>query len=153
MPRDSPWFGEAFVQFDIDPTGNPVFADVPTLGSGASFGSLPQIGVFNDASLIFVDVGLGRWLVRNQRGPRTTGFALMGELHYLSTLNDTDAVSGNGLTVGDVSRRFDLLTLTLGTHAKFASGFELAVGMVVPIRRGPEQPFDYEATVQTEYQF
>lgn len=150
---DSPWFGQAFVQFDVDSTGNPVLADVPTLGNVPTSRSLPQIGVFNDASILFVDMALGRWLVRNQRGNRTTGFALMGELHYLSTLNDTDSVSGNGLTVGDISPRIDQLNLTLGTHAKFASGFEFAVGGVIPIRRGSEQPFDYEITVQTEYQF
>jgi hypothetical protein len=150
---DSPWFGQAFVQFDIDTTGNPVFADVPTLGGTPTSNSLPQIGVFNDASILFVDMGMGRWLVKNQRGPRTTGFAVMGELHYLSTMNDADSVSGNGLTVGDVSRRLDILNLTLGTHAKFASGFESAVGVVIPLRRGDEQPFDYEVSVQTEYQF
>ena len=144
------FFHESFVQFDIDPYGNPVYADIAGLGNSGPLGR-PRIGVINDASVLFVDAAFGYWLVNSPCGRGLTGMAPVVEFHYATSVNDTDVVEGNGLTVADTTRRFDVLNLTLGNHMRFGQRIEVAAGMTLPLRTGNDEPFDYEALVQVNF--
>ncbi len=147
-------FAEAFVQFDIDPYGNTVLADVPNvIDPPSGRRRLPQIGVLNDATFLFVDVGTGVWVYRNPNARWLNGVAPVAELHYSTTTSDTDVVSGNNLELRDLSRRLDILNLTLATHLTFQSGLEVSSGVAIPLRTGDDDPFDYEVSLQCDWKF
>ncbi len=146
-PNDR-FFNETFFQFDLDGKGDRVFADAAGASTGAS---LPLIGRLNDASIMFVDTTFGWWLCKDTRGGKVSGIAPIVEFHYGTTVNDTDAVAGNGLTVADISRRLDILNLTLGTHFVPRRGPQMSLGMVLPLRHRDDRPFDYEGILQLNW--
>lgn len=146
-PNDR-FFNLTFLQFDLDGKGDRVFADAMGAPLG---GSLPQIGRLNDASIMFVDTTFGWWLCRDTFGSKVTGIAPIVEFHYGTSLTNTDVVSGNGLTVADISRRIDILNLTLGTHFYPRRGPQMSVGFVLPLRNGDDRPFDYEGILQLNW--
>ncbi len=126
-------FLQGFVQADFDLNGN----DVHTADRGYE-------GVFQDQNLLFVDVAAGHWLHRS-RHPRAriAGLAAIAELHYTSTLNDTDSVGG----LSNRFNRMDVLNATGALH--FQSGLtSLRVGGAAPLRSDEERLFDAEIIVQ-----
>jgi len=148
---NSRFFSQTFVQFDIDPYGNTVFADVPDLANlPTGPRTLPAIGKFNDATMLFVDVGFGGWLYRNNCGRLVKGIAEVVEFHYSTTVSDTDQVEGNGLLLGDLSRRLDVLNVTLATHFSLRGGLEVSSGFGIPVRSGFDKPFDFEYLLQVD---
>jgi len=82
---------------------------------------------------------------------------LLTELHYTTTLEDADSVSGLGtrtaFTFGNSANRVDLLDLTVGVHAEIAERTTCRVAGVVPLRRGDDRSFDSEVQVQLERRF
>ena len=139
-------FWQAFLQFDIDANGNTVLADL-------SGGALPKIGVFNDATLMFIDLGTGYELYRDDYASLLRRVTALAEVHYSSTLQDEDVVAGNGLTVGGFFRRFDVVDLTLGASALLGQHTSVRPGIVMPLLTGKNRHFDYEATIQVNVFF
>ena len=132
---------QAFVQLDIDTNGNPVFGN----GSG---GSLQRIGSLQDPTLLNADLSGGHWLYRDfDRSVCLNGLAMIAELHYSTTLQDADVVSGNGITITDTSNRLDVLNGTVGMHLLFQDGLTATTGFSFPFRSGDDQQFDYEIGV------
>jgi hypothetical protein len=133
-------FWQAFVQLDIDANGNPVRGDV----TGAN---VAPIGVFQDATLLFVDVGMGYRAYQNPNGA-VTQISPVAELHYATTLQDIDTVAGGGLTVQGVTDRFDVLNLTLGVDFATQGAVNIRPAVAFPLTGGSGNQFDYEAMLQ-----
>jgi hypothetical protein len=140
------WFTQVFLQLDIDTSGSVVEGDVDG-------GPLPRIGVLQDSTLLFVDVGVGYWLYENPCACRLTGAAAVVELHYATTLQDSDIVAGNGLAIGNASARYDQLDLTVGVDFKLGERTSIRPGVVVPLRDGDDRLFDYEAQLQVNVSY
>ena len=153
VPADA-FFYQAFAQLDIAGTGNSVEID-------DSFGQ-ERIGRLNDQTLLFLDATGGAWLYRNPNS-RVAGIASILELHYTTTLQDSDnlgVVAGGGssdpaaLTIptprsllffGNPNNRFDLLNGTVGLHTVLQNGTSLRVGGVFPLyQRDDKRLFDAE---------
>ena len=126
------WFFQSFIQADIDLNGNDVLST-----NGFE-------GVLQDQNLLFVDASLGKWLFRNNDPfARVSGVAFITELHYTTTLNDTDQVAGlqNGLNRLDVLNATGALNVSLGRTS-------LRVGAAAPLRQDEERLFDAEVIFQ-----
>jgi hypothetical protein len=139
-------FIQSFAQLDIDSNGNTVRGDLMAM-------NLKQIGVIQDPTLLFLDASFGYWLYDEPEGECLTGVAPIVELHYTTTLNEADLVKRDGFTVGDLSRNFNILNLTLGTHFEFYDRCSLRPGFVIPLRDGDDQQFDFEFFLQANLGF
>lgn len=143
-PHES-FFYQMFVQGDFPTKGNPIDFVAPD-GPG-------HLGSLNEQSLLFLDFSAGYWLYRADSPTSTnwlTGLASVLELHYTSTLQDPDTVSGTlgsqGLVFnfGNAAGRVDVLNLTVGLHAQLASQTTLRVGGAFPLRDKDDKLFDAE---------
>jgi hypothetical protein len=130
-------FAQAFVQADFDLNGNDV-----TTAPGPT-------GVLQDQNLLFVDASLGRWL-RRSCDPRRclSGIAAMAELHYTTTLNDTDAVVG----IDNPFNRMDILNAAAVLHVQ-ARRTAFRFGGVAPLRDNEERLYDAQVVFQLNRQF
>ncbi|MFY7892004.1 MAG: hypothetical protein ACOVOJ_04915 [Pirellula sp.] len=131
------WFMQSFGQMNFAASGNEVVNQ-----NGL-------VGVFNEQNLLQTDIGLGRWIWQDDQRPVVTGLAAIFELHYTTTIQDTDRIQlGNSsFLVGELSNsanRQDLLNLTSGIQAQLGSLSALRVGVVVPLRDTPDRVFDSE---------
>lgn len=142
---DSGWYWQSFVQLDVAASGNRVEADV----TGAN---LQPVGTLQDQTLLFVDVGIGRWLTappaESDGGPAVAATA---EIHYSTTLNNADVVQGSGLSITSQANRYDVVNLTLGASVLLNDRFTIRPAMVVPLSGDDDRQFDYEAMVQMNY--
>ena len=123
--------------------------DVVTNGSRVDFGG-ETLGKLSDQSLFFADLSAGYWLYHNPGAYGITGLAPILELHYTSTLQDTDMVRGSDgqtfLEFTNVYNRVDLLNFTVGLHAEIGMT-TVSVGGVFPLRQGSNRVFDAEVQV------
>ncbi len=138
-PNDH-WFLQSFAQIRFAASGNDVVGDQG------------DYGVYTEQNLMQYDLGVGRWLYRDDRRDFFSGFALVSELHYTSTIQDTDsvAVPFSGVPSGLISNpanRLDLLNLTSGLHIQLGPKSNLRVGAVVPLQAVPDRVFDTELQV------
>jgi len=135
-------FLEVFAQADFDANGNPVLSAGPN-------SRLQTIGRFEDQSLLLLDAKAGFWLYRDPDARLLTGIIPTVELHYTSTMQNTD-------TVGPMTNPFnrtDWLNLTAGFHFLLGSRSTLTVASSAPLRTGDAGPFDSEIAVQFERRF
>jgi hypothetical protein len=139
---DSGWYWQSFVQLDFDLNGNPVRADM----TGTN---LQPVGVLQDQTLLFVDFGLGYWLRSPDQG--TPAVAATAELHWVTTLQNADAVSAAGLNITSTSNRYDVVNLSLGASILVNDSFTVRPAMVIPLANGDGEQFDYEAMVQMNF--
>ncbi|MEQ1824726.1 MAG: hypothetical protein ABL921_02225 [Pirellula sp.] len=137
-PNDD-WFLQAFTQLDFAASGNDVIA------------IQNRVGTFTEQNLFHADIALGRWLARDLGRPFLYGVASLLELHYATTIQDTDVINiaGNGLLSTLVNRfnRVDLLNLTAGLHFQLTPLSNFRVGAVTPLRANPDRTFDSELQV------
>ncbi len=143
-PNDR-WFVQGFAQVNFDTNGNDVYMNN---GEGMDY-----TGTFQDQSLLFVDLAIGRWLYRNPSARGLTAVVPTVELHYTSTLQNADVVRGFGpndtfTTVSSTYNRADVLDLTAGLHFLFGERSALTVAAVAPLRTGDNRMFDAECLVQ-----
>jgi hypothetical protein len=139
-PNES-WFWQAFWQFDIDANGNSVAGDINGV-------NLQPLGVIQDATLMFVDIGAGRRLYDNPCANCIQSVSAVAELHYSTTVQDADFINRNGLNIGTFTNRFDVLNLTLGVTLLSRSDISIRPAMVIPLRNDDDEQFDYEGVVQ-----
>lgn len=143
-PNDN-WFIQAFAQIDFAATGNEVIAN--NVG----------VGKYTEQNLLHLDATLGRWLAQDLDRYYLNGIAAIVELHYTSTLNNSDAVFVSSLGgfgyLGNPLNRLDLLNLTSGLHFQISELSNLRVGAVVPLRAQPERVFDSEIQVSFNRMF
>lgn len=146
------WFYHAFLQVDVPANGNPIDY-VDYYGSGT-------LGTYNEQTLLYLDVSLGRWWYRNPCARVLTGLAGLVELHYTTALQDSDLIyqplEGSTWTrfwFTNLANRVDELNLTAGLHAELAHDTVVRTGAVVPLRQADNREFDAELQVQIERRF
>jgi hypothetical protein len=142
---DDDWFVQSFGQIDFAASGHDVIT-----GIGRN-------GTYTEQSLLQADVALGRWLARGMGYHYLSGIAGVVELHYTSTIQDSDQIFVNSpgvvgqLRVSD--NRTDLLNLTSGLHFQLSPLANLRFGVVVPLKNAPDRVFDTELQVSFNRQF
>jgi hypothetical protein len=151
VPNDK-LFYQAFLQVDLPTNGNRIdYVDTNGTPTSGTFGTL------NDQTLLYADLSVGYWLSRNPCADWVTGLAAVVELHYTTTLQDADIVSGNTssqfFSFGNFSNRVDVLDLTMGLHAELGNQTLCRVAGVVPLRTGDDRLFNGEVQVQLERRF
>lgn len=142
---DRPYFINAFLQVDLATGGNRI--DAAEFGGPAT-----TLGLYNPQNLLYVDLGFGYWLYQNEGSEGLTNLAALLELHYTSTLQDTDSVTGlaGGRAVDFTNNfnRFDILNLTAGLQAQLNTLTFVRVACVVPLGAADDERF-----FDTELQF
>lgn len=134
---------QAYFQADVAANGDPVFGNL----AGTS---LPQIGTFNDSTLLNIDVAASHVLHRNQRGSLRQLIA-NAEVHYTGTLQESDFIRSGNLTYTNLKRNFNVVNATGGFHFVFCNDIIVTPAMSIPLRSGLDEQFDYEAIVQLNY--
>lgn len=149
---DRPYFVNAFAQVDFAANGSRI--DVGPVG-----GTPQTLGRFNEQNLLFLDLGAGYWLYRDEYSEgRLTSLAAITELHYTTSIQDTDTVAGmaGGRPFNFTNRfnRFDILNLTSGVQAQVFNATSVRVAVVVPLGSGEDRRFfDNELQVQVNRRF
>lgn len=136
-----PFFIHAFVQLDVDLNGNLVSVD-----NGF------DTGVVRNQTMLFVDLGMGKWFYRDPNAPMVTGLAGLFEVHYQTALEDADMVTlmaiGQDITFGGSPNRFDVVNLTGALQFDLGQRSSLRVGASAPVTQGTDRFFDAEFAVQ-----
>jgi len=151
VPNDK-LFYQAFLQVDVPTNGNRIdYVDTNGTPTSGTFGTL------DDQTLLYADLSVGYWLSRNPCADWVTGLAGVVELHYTTTLQDADIVTGTTssrfFSFGNFSNRVDVLDLTVGLHAELGNQTLCRVAGVVPLRTGDDRLFNGEVQVQLERRF
>ena len=81
------------------------------------------------------------------------GLALASELQYQTTLESTDTVSGNGLTLTETSNAIDMFSATLGVHAYLFNQLSLSGGVGLPLSSGDKKEYDVSAVFMANWHF
>jgi hypothetical protein len=146
---DDQFFAQFAAQLDFDAHGNPV----NFVAAGG-----PQDGVIQDQTLLFLDASFGYWLFHYPNsGGIITGVAPMIELHYNTTLEDSDIVDSTDVdpagsfvtgTITNFRGRLDVMNLTGALRLELAGTSYLTFFGVAPLRSGDDQLFDVEFGVQ-----
>jgi hypothetical protein len=125
-------FYQAFAQLDFDTNGNIV-------RRGNSSGRI------HDQTLLMFDLQVGYWLYRNECCCRyLTGIAPVAELHYTTTIEDSDSVLG----VSNPFNRQDILNITGGLQVSLGRLAMLTVAASAPLRDEEDALYDAELLVQ-----
>jgi hypothetical protein len=145
-------FYHAFLQVDVPTNGNRIDY-VDFFGPG-------RIGDYNEQTLMYLDLSVGRWLYRDPCARFLTGLAGLIEVHYTTALQDADLnlqlLSGDLPTLfafSNFANRIDEVNLTVGLHAEIANDTLCRVGAVFPLNDGDDRSFDAELQVQVERRF
>jgi hypothetical protein len=157
-PGDPQWgwgngvFMSGFLQFDAAANGNTILFTDPSSGVSA------PLGKYNEQNLLFADLAVGYWLYRNPFAERWTGLAVVGEVHYTTSVQDPDLVAGTaggaGAAITNTSNRFDIVNGTIALQALMFEVSSLRVGGVFPMGSRPDQRmFDAELQVQFNRRF
>jgi hypothetical protein len=143
-------FYQGFLQIDVPANSNTVNADAPALAS-------PLSGRLHEQTVMYLDLGTGCWLHRNPHAHLLTGLAALVEIHYATTLSDSDSLllveDPTILAFGNSANRVDEVNLTVGLHAELRSNTILRVGGVFPLTDRHNRSFDSELQVQVERRF
>lgn len=160
-PGDPSWgwsdglFLSGFAQIDIATNGN----TVQFVGPGGV--ALGDLGKFNEQNLLFLDLAMGYWLYRDSDAPRLTGLAVVGEVHYVTTVQDSDFLVGAGAipgfpggfagtAIGSPDNRFDVVNGTIGIQALLFDASSLRVAGVFPLGTGEDERF-FDSEVQVQF--
>lgn len=136
------WFFNSFSELDVALNGNRFRND---------FLGQPGLGLINEQTLGMLSIGGGRWLRFDPNRRIVNGIAVLSELNYTTTLQDSDLVKESyvlqTIMVQNVSNRSDHLNLTVGGHLAIGSS-SLRFGFVQPLRTGDDRLFNQELNVQ-----
>ncbi|MEM8668897.1 MAG: hypothetical protein AAGG48_15360 [Planctomycetota bacterium] len=135
---------QAYLQLDTAVNGDPVYGDL-------TGNSLPRLGVFNDSTLMNIDVAMSHVMFRNANPSPLQQIIANAELHYTGTLQPSDFVSNGQLTYTNLKRNFNVVNATAGMHFVLHNDVVVTPAMSVPISDGLDEQFDYEAVVQVNW--
>ena len=142
-PPEPRFFVELFGELDFETFGNVVSAPDPiTLRT-------TTVGRYNDQALALMDLKLGYWLYRDPEARWVTGIVPTAELHYTTTLQNSDSVAG----VSNPFNRMDIIDLTGGIHVLLGQMSTLTVAGAIPLTRNENKMFDAEFFVQFDRRF
>jgi hypothetical protein len=138
-PNDR-FFSQALLQVSTVTNGNPTYLDIPQLG-------LLQFGTLNDPTWLFASVNVGYWAHRMDSSQCLSGIAPTFELHYNTTLQDTDSINVGPFQVGDRFSHLEMVNLVAGVNFEFFGHSYLSLGYVAPVTNGADRFFDGELRV------
>jgi hypothetical protein len=141
-PNDR-FYVQAGLQFDFDPSGNPVYVREP----GDEF---IRGGVLTDQTYLYASTAVGYWLYQCDNG-LLTGVSLQGELHYDRTLGRRDVVQTGSVLVADMNDNIDVLNATVGANFAFCDRATLALGVSFPV--AGERLYDWSLMAQLNMRF
>lgn len=137
QPR-SDFYMIGFLQLDFDTGGNSVLADI----TGRN---LREIGVLQESTWLFADVSLGySFYEASSSDSLVQRLTAIGELHYSTTLQEADSVSGNDIVVTSISNRSDVLNATAGLLLSTNRRSMVTSAVSVPLRDGDDRQFNME---------
>ncbi|MDA1049493.1 MAG: hypothetical protein O3C40_03310 [Planctomycetota bacterium] len=150
-------FQHAFIQLGVPLNGNTIaFTGLEAGGPTGSFGE------YNDQTLLHVNLAGGVWLHRDECAPLLTGVAALAELHYTTTLQDADAVTGTRPVAGpdtatlaysNRAGNVDVVNLGTGLHLEVRNDTNVRVAGVFPITSSDNRFFDAELSVQVSRRY
>jgi hypothetical protein len=157
-PGDPRWgwgnglFLTGFAQIDTPTASNTVNVVNPDRTiAGAPLGKL------TDQTLGFLDLGGGYWVYRDPYAERWTGLAVVGELHYTTSMTNADriagTVAGNPIVLNANDPRFDVLNGTIGVQALMFDASSFRVAGVFPLGNENRRLFDSEVQFQFNRRF
>lgn len=149
---DDRFFVLGFWQIDLAASGNEVLA------SNSQFSTPQSLGYLNEQNVMYFDIAFGGWAYRNHSADVLTGIAVLGEVHYTTTLQNTDDLrvtsQGTLIDISNPYNRQDVVNLTAALQFEIASTTTLRVAGVFPLGERPDQRFfDAEVQVQLNRQF
>ncbi len=155
-PGDPAWgwgnglFLTGFGQLDVAANGNRV--EVGPLGDP----SFPA-GTFTEQNLLFLDIAAGCWLYRDPDAYRLTGLAAVAELHYTTSLQESDSLAIGAdpsfVLLRSPASDFGILNLTAGLQALLFDASSLRVACAFPLGGENQRFFDSELQVQFNRRF
>ncbi len=133
--------------------------DVPTNANAIQFSDASPALINTELleqTLLYVDYSLSTLIYEAGRSTRSghdiQRISGLTELHYTTTLEDSDAIQINtGLNtfrLTSLGNRLDVLNLTLGLQTVLNNGAQLRFGTVTPITDGDDRFFDFEVQAQ-----
>jgi len=140
-PNDS-FYAQLGLQFDFDPSGNPVKVLTP--------GGLSRIGVLHDQGYYYLSGAIGSWVYQNNAGT-LSAVALQGELHLNRSLGGSDSVTDGATTVTDLGSDISAFYGTTGAILQFGERTRLSLGVSFPL--GGDRLYDWNLIAQLNYQF
>jgi hypothetical protein len=141
-PNDR-FYSQAGVQFDFDPSGNPVQVLSPN-------GTLSRVGVLNDQTYAQVNAAAGYWAYQNKTA-FLSGIALQGELHYDSSFGRRDTVQDGINSISDLSSGINALTGSTGAIVRFGERSNLSIGVSFPL--AGDRLYDWNVIAQVNFRF
>ena len=149
LVADGGLFLQGFFQIDVDANGMPVSANMSPFGTG----TMTEVGRLNGATMMYLDMSLGYWLVQASADSNQTLTAMMPliELHINRSLSDTDQVSFSPL--GTIGREddFQLINTTFGMVFEFEHNTNISVGYATSIPGGKDDDFEGEFRLQISH--
>jgi hypothetical protein len=134
---DDRFFAQGFLQFDAPANANHVSVNNFT-------GGLVPAGTSRDVTFVYVDVGGGYWLYRNDDAPRLTGFSATAELHYNQSLQTTSVIDTGLYQIGTAATSIEMLNAVVGGHLHFNLNSTLSIAYVAPIGNSGDRMFNGE---------
>ena len=162
------WFGQWYLQGDMDTTGSPV--DIQNVMTG----EIEHAGVLHDAPMLYASLSGGYWLY--QRGHRAvsfdssspgrtikrtvytgggggmTGLAPIMEFHFNRSLDKSEVITSGPIELRSASD-FSLTNLVLGGVMTFGTGGSLTVAWGTPIIGQDDKQYDNEVRVMLDYEY
>jgi hypothetical protein len=145
---DDRFFTQGFLQFDAAANGNRV-----SVNNNFNGGPLAAAGSLRDVPYVFIDIGSGYWLYRNDEGSGLTGFSATAELHYNGSLDATSILNTGTYQIGSIANSIEMLTGVVGGHLYFNRNTSLTVGYSFPIGNSADQMFKGELRAFLNYNF
>lgn len=127
-------------QVDFDLNGTPFYRD-------DDGGEREYFGRYQEQTFLYLDYSMGHWFYEDCCGNALIRrAAVIGEIHYSTTLNDTDTAGAgpSGDIVTNPYNRIDVLNATAGLRFQLGEDYLLTAAAVAPLKGGENQLFDSE---------
>ena len=148
LTPDDRFFAQAILQFDFDANGNPVAINQTGVG-------LARSGTLQNASMLYVDISTGYWIIQGSPSSSHWLSALAGifEIHHNQSLSGQDSVSQGGLSISAQSGSVSETNLVVGAIAEIAGNSNLSLGYVVPVSSDSSRQFDGALRATVDWRF
>jgi hypothetical protein len=168
-PADG-WFHQGFLQVDVAANSSRVLlqggGDTLFLQNGVPIGryiysaTIPSQGQYTQQTLLRLNLGGGRILVDAPQASGLRHLAIVGELHYTTTLNEAhqgdlpltvDFAAGTvpvpTTEFGGLRDDVHFLNAVIGASLDYA-GWTVVNGVVAPLEDSPDRGFDFQYNLQ-----
>ena len=114
-------------------------------------------------TLMRLNLGVGRWLYRNERARGLKAVAFMFEVHYTSTLQDADVLHFDAIPsfgsipattcdIGNLRQRTDVVNMVAGVPIQIGK-LTVYNGFGFPVSGGDNRGFDFEYSLLLDRRF